>query len=298
MAGSGSYGANMSAIRSLGSGNGLASAKATASSSSDVTWSRMARSSSGESMARPTMCCSRRATGSPAFHDARHVVGSRMGRDVDARMLDADRIVRRVLVVLTDEHDGELPDRGDVQRLVELALGGGAIPKEAHGHGALALELAGESGAARDGQPSAHDPVGAQHTDREVRDVHGAALALAIAVDPAEQLGEHPANVGALGDAVPVTPVGARHAIRHGQMRADTDGHGLLAHVGMHRAVDLAGEPQLDGPLVELADQDHGAQHLHELRLVERHAVPSRITRRCQTLSGAPHAVKTSRGPP
>src|SRR5207249_11941255 len=66
----GCYLANMSAIRSLGSGKGLASAKATASSSSAPTRSRMARSSSGESRARPTMCCSRPAMGSPAFHDA------------------------------------------------------------------------------------------------------------------------------------------------------------------------------------------------------------------------------------
>src|SRR6185503_20545813 len=79
----------------------------------------------------------------------------------------------------------------------------------------------------------------------------------------------------ALGDAVPVAPVVARHAVSRGQARAHAGGDGLLAHVGMHGPVDLAGHAQRDGPLVELADEDHRAEHLHRLWLVERHGVTS-----------------------
>ncbi len=39
----------------------------------------------------------------------------------------------------------------------------------------------------------------------------------------------------------------------------------------MHRPVDLAGHPQPDGPLVEFPNQDHGAQHVDQLRRIERH---------------------------
>ena len=42
--------------------------------------------------------------------------------------------------------------------------------------------------------------------------------------------------------------------------------------VGMHRAVDLPAVRSLIAQLVELADQDHRAQHLEELRGVGRHA--------------------------
>ena len=159
---------------------------------------------------------------------------------------------------------------------MELALGGGAVAEEADGHVALALELGGQRRPAGDRQPAADDAVGAQHPHREVGDVHGAALALAVAVGAAEQLGHHAPDVGALGDAVAVAAVGAGDAIARRQVRAHPDRDRLLAHVGMHRAVDLAGHPQLDGPLVELPDQDHRAQHLDQLRLVERHGVPPR----------------------
>ena len=206
---------------------------------------------------------------------AGHQVGARVRGDIDARVLDGHRIVRRVLVVLAHEHDGQLPHRGDVERLVELPLGGRAVAEEAHGHVAPALHLGGQRRPAGDRQAAPDDAIGAEHAHREVGDVHGAALALAIAVHPPEQLRHHAADVGALGDAMAMAPVGADHAVAHGQGRAHPDRHGLLAHVGMHRAVDLPGHPQLDGQLVELPDQ-----HLDEVRRVERHRVtsPDRLT--------------------
>ena len=229
--------------------------------------------------------------------------------DVDPGMLHADGIVRRVLVVLADEDDGQLPHRRDIERLVELALRDRAVAEEAHRHVALAVELGGERGAARDGQPTAHDAVGAQHADGEVGDVHRPALALAVAVDAAEQLGHHAPDVGALGDAVPVAPVVARHAVSRGQARAHAGGDGLLAHVGMHGPVDLAGHAQRDGPLVELADEDHRAEHLHRLWLVERHGrhLPRRDTapmaasgqgELASTRAGRALRLQAARGPP
>ena len=86
-------------------------------------------------------------------------------------------------------------------------------------------------------------------------------------------LGEE--DVRPFGDAMPVAAMRARDAIADGQARAHPDRDGLLADVGMHRAVDLAGHPQLDGQLVELPDQDHRPQHLRHLRFVERHGVTS-----------------------
>jgi hypothetical protein len=211
--------------------------------------------------------------------------------DIEPRVLHPDGIVRRVLIVLAHEHDRQLPQRRDVQRLVELALRGGAVAEEAGGHAALALDLGGERRAAGDGQPPAHDAVRAQHAHREVGDVHGAALPLGVAVHAAEELGHHAPDVGALGDAVAVAAVGARHAVPGREARADADGHRLLADVGMHGPVDLAGDAELDGALVELADQDHGAEHPDELRCLERHGSTStedEPTRHCRPPGAGP----------
>jgi hypothetical protein len=210
-----------------------------------------------------------------AVHDhAGHVVGRRVRRDVRARVLHADGVVGGVLVVLADENDRELPHRRDVEGLLELALGGGAIAEEARGHIAPLLQLSGQRGATRDGQPAAHDAIGPQHPHGEVGDVHGPAPALAVPVDAAKQLGHHPPDVGPLGDAVPVATMGAGHPVAHGQGRAHPDRHRLLTHVGVHGAVDLAGDSERDGQLVELPDQDHGAQYASQLRCLDGHGDP------------------------
>ena len=91
--------------------------------------------------------------------DAGHVVGAGVGGDVDTGMLHRHRIVRRVLVVLTDEDDGQLPHRGDIERLVELALGGRAVAKEAHGDVTLALELGGQGRPQAMGKPPPTMPL-------------------------------------------------------------------------------------------------------------------------------------------
>ena len=114
---------------------------------------------------------------------------------------------------------------------MELALGGRAVAKEAHGHVTPALELGGQGRTAGDGQATPNDAIGAQHPHREVRDVHGAALALAIAVHPAEQLGHHAPDVRPFRDAVPVAAVRAGDAIAHRQVRAHPDRDRLLAHI-------------------------------------------------------------------
>ena len=106
--------------------------------------------------------------------------------------------------------------------------------------------------------------------DVEVGDVHRAALALAVAVAPAEQLGHHAVDVGALGDAVAVAAMVADDAIGDAQVRADADGDRLLADVRVHDAVDPVVEAELERQLLEVTDQHHLAIHLNALAGVER----------------------------
>src|SRR5262249_29595230 len=102
-------------------------------------------------------------------------------------------------------------------------------------------------------------------------DVHRAALALAVAVDAAEELRHHALDVGALGDAVAVSAMRAGHAVGGREVCANADGDRFLSDVWMNGAVDLSCCPQLERELVELPDQNHLAQHLDEIGRFRTH---------------------------
>ncbi len=64
-----------------------------------------------------------------------------------------------------------------------------------------------------DRQPGADDAIGPKHPHVEVCDVHRAAFAPAVTVNPAEQLRHHAIDIGAFGNTVPVAAVVAHDAI-------------------------------------------------------------------------------------
>ena len=120
-------------------------------------------------------------------------------------------------------------------------------------------------GADRDRDAAGDDAVGAEHADREVGDVHRAALALAVAVDPSEQLGHHAADVAAFRDAMAVAAMGAGDPVCTRQRLADADGDRLLAEDAGIRGV--VGEGILTLPLGDLVvpGTEVGGRRLHHL---------------------------------
>src|SRR5256885_14629897 len=121
----------------------------------------------------------------------------------------------------------------------------GAVAEEAGGDLTAAAHLGRERGAGGDAGGTADDGVGAQVARLRIRDVHRAALAAAVARLLAEQLGEHPVDRGALGQAVAVAAVGAGGEIVAAQGLAHPDGHALLAAIE-------AGQPRHLRALVQL----------------------------------------------
>ena len=113
-----------------------------------------------------------------------------------------------VAVVLAEEDDRQLPHGGEVHRLVERALGHGAVAEERHRDAAVGPQLRRRRRADRDRQAGGHDAVGAEDPEVRVGDVHRAAAAAVGALVLGHQLGEHPERVEALGQAVAVAPVG------------------------------------------------------------------------------------------
>ena len=114
-----------------------------------------------------------------------------------------------VAVVLADEEDRQLVQRGHVRRFVERAFVGRAVAEERNGDVLRLLEFLRERRADRDRRAAADDAVRAEHAEFHVADVHAAAFALAVAGRAAEQLGEHPIELAAFCDQVAVAAVRA-----------------------------------------------------------------------------------------
>ena len=77
----------------------------------------------------------------PSTASAGDAVGLRLGGDVGLGLRTLERSAHGVEVVLAEEQHRQLPELGQVQRLVELALGDGAIAEEAGRDARLAAHL-------------------------------------------------------------------------------------------------------------------------------------------------------------
>ena len=170
-----------------------------------------------------------------------------------------------VAVVLAEEDHRQLPDGGEVQRLVEGALRRRAVAEEGHRHAAVGPQLRRRRRPHRDRQARGHDAVGAEDPELRVGDVHGAAAAAVGALVLAHQLGEHPGRVQALGQAVAVAAVGRGDDVGGPKRPARADGRRLLPDREVDEAGDLAVAVERGHPLLEAADQQHPAVHLEEV---------------------------------
>ena len=124
---------------------------------------------------------------------------------------------------------------------MEFSFIAGPVAEEYDRDVALFFELSGDRCAAGDRQSGSDDAVRSQHADAEVRDVHGAALAFAVAGFLAVDFGHHPLHVRAFGDAMAVSPVIADDAVLFGQVRAHSGGDRFLADVGVDETEQVSG---------------------------------------------------------
>ena len=201
------------------------------------------------------------------FVDRHYVVavyslsGDAVGRTPDGDVLHGGGLPHgdghAELVVFHHVDAGELPHGGHVDGLVEGALIAGPVAEEGHGHIGLFLHLQRQGAAGGDGDAPAHDGVGPQVPFGEVRDVHGAAAALAVAVGLAHQLRQGPVQLRALGDAVAVAPVGGGNEVLVRQLGANGCRHGLLAGVKVDGAPELVLREQGPRRLLEVPNLVH-----------------------------------------
>src|SRR5690606_6555079 len=168
------------------------------------------------------------------------------------------RSAHRVLVVLDREHDRQVPQRGHVEGLVDLALVGRAIPKIGEADAAIVAVLVREGEARAERHLRADDAVPAVKRVLGAEHVHRAALALRDAGLAPGQLGHDDLGVDPVGEHVAVIAVAGDDAVlAFLQCRLQPDRDGLLADVEMAEPADQAETIELPGLLLEAADQQH-----------------------------------------
>jgi hypothetical protein len=158
------------------------------------------------------------------------------------------------VVVLADQYDRQLPERGHVKRLEELSLVGGAVAVEVKRDGALLPVPLREGDAAPERHLRADDAVAAEEVGVPLVEVHGPALAPGAAVPAAHELGEGGDGVPAAREVRAVVAVGGDDGVGAGGGGLHADGDGLLAVVEVAEAPDELG-------LVERVRRDLEAPH-------------------------------------
>ena len=174
---------------------------------------------------------------------------------VGHRGVALDRGPHAELVVGDHEDDRQLPEGGEVERLAERALVGGAVAEHAQRDLVEALVVGGERHAGGERQVAADDPVAAHEAVLEVEHVHRAAAAVRDAVLAAEQLGHHAVGIGPAGQRVAVRAVGRDQVVLVAQRAAGADDRRLLADRQVQEAADLGLRVHLPRALLEAADR-------------------------------------------
>ena len=162
-------------------------------------------------------------------HVARHAVAEAAVGEVQARVLLVRRRREAPVVVLDHEHHRQLPDRREVQRLVEVALARRAVAGERGGDAVLPAQLRGEGEAVGHRQ---HRPEVADHADDallERAEVEGAIAALREAALAAEQLPKQLRQVEVAAGEDAEVAVHRQHVVAGLEGRHDAGRDRLLA---------------------------------------------------------------------
>jgi hypothetical protein len=205
-------------------------------------------------------------------HAGHAVTGGAVG-ELLARVLLVARGGKAVLVVLDHEEHRQLPDRGQVQGLVEVALARGPVAGEGRDHAVLAPKLRGQ------GEPVGHRKHRAQVADHahdvrvEQAEVERAIAALGEPAVLAEELAEQAGKIDPSRGEDPEVPVHGEDGV----VRAEGSGH-----ADRDRLLADPGEP-LRQPALPEQDQhlllDHAREEEGSVELLQLLGAEGRLGR-------------------
>ena len=213
-----------------------------------------------------------------------------------------DRGAHAELVVGDHEHDRQLPQGGEVERLAERPLVRRAVTEDADRDLVEPLVVGRERHPGGQRQVAADDPVAAHEAVLEVEHVHRPAAPLRDALLAPEQLGHDAIGVRPAGQRVPVRAVGRDQVVVVAHRPAGADDRRLLADRQVQEAADLGLRIHLPGALLEAPDEHHRLQPL--ARRVALRQLPgyARLLRhvgheRDSSAPGAAHRPRVSSAP-
>src|SRR5262245_29769128 len=148
---------------------------------------------------------------------------------------------------------------------MERALVCSSFTEEGHTHLVPSEDAAREARTGGERKARSDDRVRAKDALARIRDVHGAAFALAEAGRLTEKLCHGTVHVGALGQTVAVTAMRGRDPIVLAQRRAESDGNRLLSEGRMDEAGDLGRAVVVGDPLLEGPDQAHASEQFDQV---------------------------------
>jgi len=117
---------------------------------------------------------------------------------------------------------------------------GCAVAKERHRHAAIAAELGAKRSTGRDCKAATNDPIRAEDSLGEIRNVHRSPHALADTRAFSPYLGHHRFRIAALCQEMTMTSVCAGNPIRIVQVGTNADRNGLLTNIEMYAPWELA----------------------------------------------------------
>jgi hypothetical protein len=202
-------------------------------------------------------------------HDALETVRLGAVCDVLGRELEVCRRGVRPLVVVADEHDGQLANAGERHPFVTVASGGGALAEPGDRD---ALLLANPEGQRATDRHRKHRREVAHHRDQaEVRvsHVHVPVLALGGAVGPAHVLREDAPRLDAADDVHAHVAMERRADVVGAHRGCDADGRGLVPSPRVEGAGDLPLAIEDVAALLDPAGQDHVAVDAEQVLAVE-----------------------------
>src|SRR5690606_13872456 len=183
-------------------------------------------------------------------------VGSLIKGGVGGRLIDARS--HAVLVVDADKNHRQAPHAGHVHALIENALLHCAVAKECERDGIFLQVFARQASTDNRWDTAAHDSVGPQMTECHVGNVHGAALAMAIAGFPAADFGHHLPGIGAAGEKDAMAAMMRRKRVLWLHGRTYTGGSSFFANGKMkHRTCRLATHEEFANAFFKGADAAH-----------------------------------------
>src|SRR4051794_40217097 len=182
--------------------------------------------------------------------------------EVGDRGVALERRAHPELVVGDHEDDGEVPQRGEIERLTERPLVGRAVAEDAERDVLRAAVVGGEGHARGEREVAADDAVATHEAVLEVEHVHGAAAPVRDALLAAEQLGHDAVRLGAARERVAMRAVGRDEVVLVAHRAHGADDGRLLADREVQEAADLGLRVHLTRSLLEAADEHHRLEPL------------------------------------